>query len=307
MMRAQGQASFTDTNISVTTQDFDINGNKPNGEFARNQGFSRIDIMAQDIALRDSTIAADAKVSDINPVPCQGGPSAGEIWLRAQNSLTADNSSITNTSSGRAQAGITKIIKDNYFSYGAIWESPDFADIPTNTVRLTNSEVTVESQHTGLPGYLRIRADNILLDHSVLNSEVNECLANLKASNGRLIDVVGAGEEKSRPDGWERCPGKCSCVGEEPGHHRWWNHCTHPREPYREPYRSPCRSPDDSAGDQTGWDTWRATDIRPYGSDPGGDLRQQYRKRRCGSQSVSPVKACPSLKALRSRPPRRSI
>ena len=96
----------------------------------------------------------------------QGGPSAGEIWLRAQNSLTADNSSITNTSRGRAQAGITKIIKDHYFSYGAVWE-PDFPDMPTNTVRLTNSEVTVEAQDQGLPGILRIRADNIVLDHSV--------------------------------------------------------------------------------------------------------------------------------------------
>ena len=64
LMRAQGQASFTDTNISVATQDFEINANKPNGESARNQGFSRIDIMAQDIVLKDSTIAADAKVSD---------------------------------------------------------------------------------------------------------------------------------------------------------------------------------------------------------------------------------------------------
>ena len=119
---------------------------KPNGEFARNQGFSRIDIMAQDIVLQDSTIAADAKVSELGSCPtCKGGPSAGEIWLRVQNSLTADNSSITNTSIGRAEAGITKIIKDHHFSYGAVWE-PDFPDVPTNTVKLTNSEVTVETQ-----------------------------------------------------------------------------------------------------------------------------------------------------------------
>ena len=193
MMRTQGKAAFTDTNISVTTQDFTIHGNKPNGEFARNQGFSRIDIIARDIALKDSTIAADAKVSDIGSCPlCQGGPSAGEIWLRAQNSVTADNSSITNTSSGRAQAGITKIIKDNFFSFGALWE-PDFPDQPTNTIRLTNSEVTVESLHDGLPGILRIRADNIVLDHSVLNSQVNN-VSNVKDSNGQVIDVVGAGE-----------------------------------------------------------------------------------------------------------------
>lgn len=193
MMRTQGQAAFTDTTISVTTQDFNIHGDKPNGEFARNQGFSRIDIIAHDIALKDSTIAADAKVSDIGSCPlCQGGPSAGEIWLRAQNSVTADNSSITNTSSGRAQAGITKIIKDNFFSFGAIWE-PDFPDQPTNTIRLTNSEVTVESKHEGLPGILRIRADNLVLDHSVLNSQVNN-VSNVKDSNGQLIDVVGAGE-----------------------------------------------------------------------------------------------------------------
>ena len=202
MMRAQGTASFTDTNISVTTQDFDINGNKPNGEFARNQGFSRIDVIAQDIALKDSAIAADAKVSDIGSCPlCQGGPSAGEIWLRAQNSVTADNSSITNTSSGRAQAGITKIIKDHYFSYGAIGREPAFLDQPTNTVRLTNSDVTVESLHDGLPGYLRIRADNVVLDHSVLNSRVNN-VTNVKDSNGQLIDVVGAGERSpARTDG----------------------------------------------------------------------------------------------------------
>ncbi|MGZ8422456.1 MAG: two-partner secretion domain-containing protein, partial [Nitrospira sp.] len=193
MMRTQGQAAFTDTTVSVTTQDFTIHGDKPNGEFARNSGFSRIDIIAQDIALKDSTIAADAKVSDIGSCfLCQGGPSAGEIWLRAQNSVTADNSSITNTSSGRAQAGITKIIKDNFFSFGAVWE-PDFPDQPTNTIRLTNSEVTVESQHDGLPGILRIRADNLVLDHSVLNSQVNN-VSNVKDSNGQLIDVVGAGE-----------------------------------------------------------------------------------------------------------------
>ena len=72
--------------------------------------------------------------------------------MRVENSLTADNSSITNTSRGRAQAGITKIIKDHYFSEGAIWDSR-YPDTPTQTVKLTNSEVTVEAQHEGLPGF----------------------------------------------------------------------------------------------------------------------------------------------------------
>ena len=193
LIRVQGRASFTDTNISVATQDFDINGTKPNGEFARNQGFSRIDILANDVVLKDSTIKADALVSDIGSCPlCQGGPSAGEIWLRVQNSLVADNSSITNTSRGRAQAGITKIIGDNFFSYGAVWE-PDYPDHPTNVVKLTNSEVTVEALHDGLPGYLRIRGDSVILDHSILNSKVNN-VTNVRDSQGRLIDVVGAGE-----------------------------------------------------------------------------------------------------------------
>ena len=187
IMRAQDRASFTDTNISVATQDFEINGNKPNGEPARNQGFSRIDIMAKDIVLKDSTIKADAFVSEIGScLLCQGGPSAGEIWLRAGSSLIADNSSITNTGRGRAQAGITKIVDDHHFSYGAVWE-PDYPDHPTNSVKLTNSEISVEAQDTGLPGILRIRADNIILDHSVLNSKVNNVT---NAGN----DVVGAGE-----------------------------------------------------------------------------------------------------------------
>src|SRR5262249_19785780 len=147
-------------------------------------------IMAQNIALKDSTIPADAKVSDPAAcLLCLGGPnsvSAGEIWLRAGDSVTLDNSAIINTASEQAQAGIIKIIKDNLFSFGAVWE-PDFPDTPTGTARLTNSVVTVESLNNGLPGFLRIRADNLTLDHSVLNSKVN----NVSGQNG---DVVGAGE-----------------------------------------------------------------------------------------------------------------
>ncbi|MCS6288210.1 MAG: filamentous hemagglutinin N-terminal domain-containing protein [Nitrospira sp.] len=193
MMRTNGQASLVDSSVSVTTQDFTINDNKPNGQPAQNQGFSRIDIMGRDIALKDSTITANAEVSDIGSCPlCQGGPSAGEIWLRAEHSFIADNSLITNTGHGRAQAGITKIIKDHYFSFGAVWDAP-YPDAPTDTVKLTNSEVTVEALHEGLPGYLRIRGDNIILDHSVVNSQVNN-VTNVLDSQGRLIDVVGAGE-----------------------------------------------------------------------------------------------------------------
>jgi hypothetical protein len=193
IMRAQEQASFTGTNISVTTQDFRIDGNKPNGQPARYQGFSNIDIMAKDIVLQDSTIKADALVSDIGTCPlCLGGPSAGEIWLRTENSLIADNSSITNTSRGRAQAGITKIIGDHYFSEGALWDTL-YPDKGTGLVRLTNSEVTVEAQHSGLPGYLRIRADRTVMDHSIVNSKAND-VSNVKTLDGELIDVVGAGE-----------------------------------------------------------------------------------------------------------------
>ena len=193
-MRSQGRASFTDTNISVTTQDFDINGTKPNGDFAGNAGFSRIDILANDIVFKNSTISADAKVSDIGSCPfCQGGPSAGEIWLRAGNSVTLENSAITNTGSGRAQAGIVKIIGDNFFSFGAIWE-PDFADHPTGTVRLTNSAVTVEAKDVGIPGFLRVGADNLVLDHSVLNSTVNNVSNSRDPGTGAFVDVVGAGE-----------------------------------------------------------------------------------------------------------------
>ena len=57
-----------------------------------------------------------------------------------------------------------------YFSYGAIWE-PD-SPIPDNTVKLTNSEVTVESQHHGFQDFT-IRANKIVLDHSIVNSQVN--------------------------------------------------------------------------------------------------------------------------------------
>ena len=128
-MRANEKVSLTDTTVSVATQDFEISRGlgipaiKPNGEMARNQGFSRIDIMASDVVLKDSTIKADAVVSELGSCPtCNGGPSAGEIWLRVYNSLSADNSSITNTGRGRGQAGLTKIIKDHFFSYGAIWE-----------------------------------------------------------------------------------------------------------------------------------------------------------------------------------------
>ncbi len=199
IMRANEKVALTDTTVSVATQDFEINPSigipaaKPNGESARNQGFSRIDIMAQDVVLKDSTIAADGKVSDLGSCPtCKGGPSAGEIWIRVQNSLAADNSSITNTGRGRAQAGLTKIIKDHFFSYGAIWE-PDYPDSPTKSVRLSNSELTVEAENQGLPGYLRIRADNVVLDHSILNSKVNN-VSNFVDLNGQMLDVVGAGE-----------------------------------------------------------------------------------------------------------------
>ncbi len=192
IMRAQ-EVSVIDTNISVATQDFKIEGDKPNGQPARYQGFSNIDILAKDLVLQDSTIKADALVSDIGAcLLCQGGPSAGEIWLRTENSLIADNSSITNTSRGRAQAGITKIIGDHFFSEGALWDTL-YPDKGTGLVKLTNSEVTVEAQHTGLPGYLRIRADHIILDHSILNSKAND-VSNVKTLGGELIDVVGAGE-----------------------------------------------------------------------------------------------------------------
>ncbi len=193
IMKGQEQVALTDTSISVATQDFYLDGLKPNGELARYQGLSNIDIMSSDIVVTDSTIKADALVSDIGTCPvCQGGPTAGEIWLRADNSVTATNSFITNTSRGRAQAGITKIIKDHYFTEGAIWDTL-YPDEPTGTVRLTNSELTVEAQHSGLPGYLRVRADNIILDHTILNSRAND-VSNVRDSAGQLIDVVGAGE-----------------------------------------------------------------------------------------------------------------
>ncbi|MBI4002130.1 MAG: filamentous hemagglutinin N-terminal domain-containing protein, partial [Nitrospira defluvii] len=186
MMRSEGQVSFTDSTVSVATQDFDIEVEPvtPSGQPARNQGFSRIDIMAQDVVLKDSTIKADAEVSEPGSCPtCTGGPAAGEIWFRVENSLTAENSSILNTGRGRAQSGITKIVKDNYFSFGAIWE-PEFPDLSTNTVKLTNSEITVEARDVGLPGILRIRSHDIELDHSVLNSEVND-VSNFKEPDGR--------------------------------------------------------------------------------------------------------------------------
>ena len=193
MMRTNGQASFRDSTVSVTTQDYNIDSAKPNGQPAQNQGFSRIDLMGKDIVLKDSAIQANAEVSDIGSCPlCQGGPSAGEIWLRAEQSFTADNSLIANTGQGRAQAGITKIIKDHYFSFGAVWDAP-YPDAPTALVKLIDSEVTVQSLHEGLPGYLRIRADNIILDHSVVNSQVNN-VTNVRDSTGQLIDVAGAGE-----------------------------------------------------------------------------------------------------------------
>ncbi len=193
IMRTDGRASFDDSHISVATQDYTIEANKPNGQPARYQGFSNIDIMAKDIVLQDSTIRADALVSDIGACPlCQGGPSAGEIWLRPENSLIATNSSITNTSRGRAQAGITKIVGDHHFSEGALWDTL-YPDRATGLVALTNSEVTVEAQHSGLPGYLRIRADRTILDHSIVNSKAND-VSNVKTLAGELIDVVGAGE-----------------------------------------------------------------------------------------------------------------
>ncbi|MGE0276423.1 MAG: filamentous hemagglutinin N-terminal domain-containing protein [Nitrospiraceae bacterium] len=195
LLRAQGVVLLTDSNLSVETQDFNLDGLKPNGEPARYQGLSQIDIIASDIMLKDSSIKADALVSDIGSCPlCQGnGPTAGEIWLRVGNSLTAENTSITNTSRGRAQAGITKIIKDNYYSEGAIWDSL-YPDTPTQMVKLTNSEVTVEAKHEGLPGYLRIRADHIILDHSIVNSQVNN-VTNVRNKQGQLLDVEGAGQD----------------------------------------------------------------------------------------------------------------
>ena len=196
LMRAQGQVSLSDTTISVATQDFNVTVDPvmtPSGQRARNQGFSRIDVLARDVFLKDSTIRADAEVSEPGSCPtCTGGPAAGEIWFRVGNSLTAENSSILNTSRGRAQAGITKIIKDNYFSFGAIWE-PDFPDLATNSVKLTNSEITVEARDVGMPGILRIRAHDIALDHSILNSKVNN-VTNARTIDGDLIDVVGGGE-----------------------------------------------------------------------------------------------------------------
>jgi filamentous hemagglutinin family protein len=193
IMRAQDSISITDTTISVATQDFQINGSKPSGELVRNQGFSRIDVLARDITLKDSTVRADANVSDIGSCPlCLGGPSAGEIWFRSGNSFTADNSSIINSSRGRAAAGLTKIIGDHFFSFGAIWE-PDYPDYPTKTVTLNHSEVTVESVDLGLPGYLRIRGDHVTLNHSILNSKVNDVTSN-PGLGGDLIDVPGAGE-----------------------------------------------------------------------------------------------------------------
>ena len=51
----------------------------------------------------------------------------------------------------------------------------------------------MEAQNQGLPGYLRIRADNIVLDHSVLNSKVND-VSNTPDTSGKFLDVVGAGE-----------------------------------------------------------------------------------------------------------------
>ena len=193
IMRAQGSISLADTTISVATQDFQIDGPKPSGELVRNQGFSRIDILAHDVTLKDSTVRADANVSDIGSCPlCLGGPSAGEIWFRVGNSFTADNSAIINSGKGRAQAGLTKIIRDHFFSFGAIWE-PDYPDYPTNSITLNHSQITVESPHSGIPGYLRLRADNVTLNHSILNSQVND-VSNSRGLDGQLIDVPGAGE-----------------------------------------------------------------------------------------------------------------
>ncbi|WP_447600745.1 filamentous hemagglutinin N-terminal domain-containing protein [Nitrospira sp. Nam80] len=195
LLRAQGVVLLTDSNLSVETQDFNLDGLKPNGEPARYQGLSQIDIIASDLVMKDSSIKADALVSDMGSCPlCKGtGPTAGEIWLRVGNSFTAENTSITNTSRGRAQAGITKIIKDHYFSEGALWDTR-YPDTPTQTVKLTNSEVTVEAKHEGLPGYLRIRADQIILDHSIVNSQVNN-VTNVPNKQGQLLDVEGAGQE----------------------------------------------------------------------------------------------------------------
>ncbi len=196
LMRAQGQVSMDQTTVSVATQDFNVTVDPvltPSRERARNQGFSRIDVLAHDVFLKDSMIKADAEVSEPGSCPtCTGGPAAGEIWFRVQNSFTAENSSVLNTGYGRAQSGITKIIKDNYFSFGAIWE-PDFPDVPTNSVKLTNSVISVEARDVGLPGILRIRAHDIQLDHSLLDSKVNN-VTNQRTLEGQLIDVVGGGE-----------------------------------------------------------------------------------------------------------------
>ena len=98
--------------------------------------------------------------------------------------------------------------RGHYFTEGAVWDTL-YPDKPTGTVRLVNSEVTVEALHSGLPGYLRIRSDNIILDHTILNSRAND-VSNVRTLAGDLIDVVGAGERGPGELGWQKRPGQHS-------------------------------------------------------------------------------------------------
>ena len=168
IMRAQEQVSFTDTNISVDDARFRYRWHKPNGEPARYQGFSRIDIMAQDIVLKDSTIAADANVSDIGSCPlCNGGPERRE--RSGCGSEFIDRRQFVHHQHEQ-RASPSRHHEDHqghYFSYGghlghriSLIYPPIRSDsrIPKSQSRLNT---------TGFPGYLRIRADDIVLDHSM--------------------------------------------------------------------------------------------------------------------------------------------
>ncbi len=195
LVRAQEQVSLTDSNISVETQDFNIDGVKPNGEPARYQGFSEIDIIASDIVMKDSSIKADALVSDIGSCPlCQWRTErwrnldAGREFLYSREFVHYQHQPRTGP-----RPASRKLLRTIIFRKALIWDSR-YPDMPTETVRLTNSEVTVEAQHEGLPGYLRIRAEDIILDHSIVNSQVNN-VTNELDSKGQLLDVEGAGEE----------------------------------------------------------------------------------------------------------------
>jgi hypothetical protein len=60
-------------------------------------------------------------------------------------------------------------------------------------VTLNHSEITVQSVDSGLPGYLRIRGDHVTLNHSILNSQVND-VSNSHTREGLLVDRPGDGE-----------------------------------------------------------------------------------------------------------------